>query len=389
MTAQSAIDLRALVVAPTGGDARNTVSVLEKAGFRAEAFDNLALAAEDIDRGCGTLIIAEEALPTPHFSALQAALAGQPKWSNIPVVLITSGGRERMPRNNRLGFAANALITLLERPLRAATLVAAVEAAIGSRIQQYEIRDLIAEREKLLASLEQRVLERTARLQAMVEEMEAFSYSVSHDLRAPLRVLSGYAEVVREDYAASLPPEGHRLLEKIAAAAGRMDRLTQDLLAYTRIANGEVALGPIDLDDLVDGVMDSYPTLLEMKDHIRVRRPLGKCLGHAPSLVQCISNLLDNAVKFTKPNRPPEIEVFTARYKDRIRLSISDRGVGIEPQYHDRIFGIFERVNDKSRGTGIGLAIVKKAAQRMNGTVGLKSSRGHGTEFWVELDAMV
>ena len=386
MIAAPSIDRRVLVVAPSGADARNTIMVLEQAGLQAEAFDNVATAAEESERGCGLFLLAEEALRTTHRHVLGATLAKQPKWSNLPVVLITSGGGKSSGRNVREDLAPHTHVTLLERPLRAATLLAAVQAALSSRDQQYEIRDLLEEREKWLSSLEARVNERTAKLQSMVEEMEAFSYSVSHDLRAPLRVLAGYAQAVREDFAGNLPPQGHRLLEKISNAAERMDRLTQDLLAYTRVANGELATEPVDLDEVVDSVIDSYPTLLEAKKCITVRRPLGRCQGHAPSLAQIFSNLLENAVKFARPGTPPEIEVFSEPHGNRIRVTVADRGIGIEPHYHERIFGLFERATGKTPGTGIGLAIVKKAAERMNGTVGLKTSNTPRTEFWFELD---
>lgn len=383
-----ATERRVLVVAPTGSDAVNTLMVLRGAGFQAEAFDNLAVAADVAERGCGLLLLAEEALHSTHRLILETTLARQPKWSNIPVILITSGGSAKGGDKARWSLDGKIPVTLLERPLRSVTLVAAVEAALNSREQQYEIRDLLAERENLLSSLEERIKERTAKLQAMVVEMEAFSYSVSHDLRAPLRVLAGFAQAIQEDYADKLPAEGHRLLQKIASAAQRMDRLTQDLLAYTRIASGEVPLEPVDLDDVLDGVIESYPTLLEAKKWVNIQRPLGRCMGHSPSLAQCFSNLLENAIKFARPNIPPEIKVFSVLHEGgRIRVSVVDRGIGIEPQYQDRIFGLFERAHAKAPGTGIGLAIVKKAAERMNGKVGLNSRCSGRTEFWIELDA--
>jgi len=387
MTSSPAVERRVLVVAPLGSDAKNVVMILEKAGFRAEAFGSVANAVESASNGCGTMLLTEESLTPAHRGVLSTMLSSQPKWSNLPLVLITTGGVDRAGRNIRRGFDPRVHVTLLERPLRVVTVVAAVEAALGSRDQQYEIRDLIVEREKLLDSLEQRVQERTVKLQAMVEEMEAFSYSVSHDLRAPLRVLAGYAEAVREDYAEKLPEEGHRLLGKISEAARRMDRLTQDLLAYTRITQGDFTLERVDLDEVADGVIESYPTLQEARKHIKIRKPLGCCLGHAPSLAQCLSNLLENAVKFAKPGHAPEVEVFTAMHGSKIRLSVLDHGVGIHPRDSARIFGLFERASGDAPGTGIGLAIVKKGAERMKGKAGLNSIRGVKTEFWIELES--
>ena len=386
MTSNPASDRRILVVAPSGRDGKNSVDVLQKAGFQAQALGTIATAVEEARRGCGAFLLTEEALVPAQRKVLGTMLENQPKWSSLPVVLITSGGSEKnVSRDARRGFDPKVHVTVLERPLRATTLVAAMEAALGSRDQQYEIRDLWQEREEMLNSLEERVKERTVKLQAMMQEMEAFSYSVSHDLRAPLRVISGYADVVQEDYARKLPPEGHRLLEKISKAAKRMDRMTQELLAYTRMASGDINLEEVDLDAIIDSVIESYPSVQEVKEHITIRRPLGKCLGHGPSLEQCFSNLLENAVKFAKPGGPPRIDIFSSVRGKRLRISVQDHGVGIDPGESERIFGLFERGSTNAPGTGIGLAIVKKGAERMQGEVGLVSVRGQKTEFWIEL----
>ena len=386
MDSPAPADRRVLVVAPTGMDAKNTVSILQQAGFQAQSFPHVSAAVEEVPRGCGILLLTEESLNPGQRMVLGTMLATQPKWSNVPVVLITSGKPQADSRNIRRGFDPKVHITLLERPLRVVTLLSAVEAALGSRDQQYEIRDLWEEREKLLSSLEDRVKERTAKLQAMVQEMEAFSYSVSHDLRAPLRAIFGYAEAVQEDYAASLPPDGRRLLEKISYAARHMDQLTQDLLAYTRIANGEIHLEPVDLDPIVDGVIETYPAFQETQKYIRIKKPLGKCIGHAPSLTQCLSNLLENAVKFAKAGEAPQVDVFSEKRGNRLRLTVQDRGIGINPKDNERIFGLFERGVATAPGTGIGLAIVKKGVERMKGEVGLVCVRGQQTEFWIELN---
>ncbi|PTX94803.1 hypothetical protein DB346_22615 [Verrucomicrobia bacterium LW23] len=383
------IDRRILVVAPTGADASNVVRILKEHGFEAEAFRDISRLVEAFIHGCGVVLITEEALLGKQSAVLGNVLDSQPKWSNVPLVLITSGGAEKAGVNKRRGFANRVPVTMLERPLRTSTLTSAIEAALASREQQYEIRDLLLEREAILNSLEARVTERTANLTAMIHEMESFSYSVSHDLRAPLRVIFGYADAVLEDYAAELPEEGRRLLQKISNAARRMDRLTQDLLAYTRVANGEVTMEPLNVDDIVEHVLEGYPSIQEARHYIRVEKPLGSCVGHAPSLEQILSNLLDNALKFARPGVPPDIVISSAPIGDRLRLSVTDRGIGIDPKNAQRIFGMFERIGNEAPGTGIGLAIVRKCAQRMNGKAGLTPQAGDRhdrTEFWVELE---
>jgi len=220
----------------------------------------------------------------------------------------------------------------------------------------------------------------------MIEELEAFSYSVSHDLRAPLRVLDGYAQALVEDYEESLEPGAKELLGRISRTAQRMDRLTQDVLAYTRVSRAELPMEPVDLESILHTVIEQYPSLVASRHLIRLRGPFGKVLGHPPSLIQCLSNLLENALKFVKEDEVPRVEIYVERRGDRLRVTVQDHGVGIDPKLHGRIFGIFERAtHNHVPGTGIGLAIVKKAAERMGGSVGVLSEPGKGSQFWIEL----
>lgn len=379
-----------LVMAPIGADARNIQSVLSRGGVAARICTSGGDMPDGLDEECGAFILTEEALSTAFMLFLTKAFADQPPWSDIPVVLIGGGGisnssadavaKLRGPRRT---------ITLLERPLRATTLMATVQTALSARRRQYEIRDLLRERDAILSSLESRVAERTADLQRMVEEMEAFSYSVSHDLRSPLRSLDGYARALQEDYGNELPPGAINYLEKIARAARRMDSLTQDVLAYTRATRCEMEITAVDLDSLIAEVIEQYPALGAYADRIRIQQPLGRVLGHGPSLIQCFSNLLGNAVKFVPEERLPVIEVFSKLRGTFRRVSVKDNGVGIDSQHHGRIFRMFERAAKKQfAGTGIGLAIVKKAAERMGGAVGVISEPGLGAEFWIDLPAV-
>ena len=237
--------------------------------------------------------------------------------------------------------------------------------------------------------LEVVVAERTARLQETVTELENFSYTVSHDLRAPLRSMSGYAQVLLEEYSADLDDSGRDMLRRIGVAARRMDALTTDLLSYSRVSKALGGMEPVNLDVLVDEVLTTIPTL---RSDASLSRPasLGHVIAHPTLMNHVLSNLLENAVKFKKPGSPAHVTIRTeARTLGTVRLWVEDDGIGIEPRHHHRIFQIFERVASelKAPGTGVGLAIVAKSVARMGGECGVESSLGGGSRFWVDLRA--
>jgi len=237
--------------------------------------------------------------------------------------------------------------------------------------------------------MERLVAERTSKLRQSRDELEAFSYTVSHDLRAPLRALQGFGEILSKDYAQLLPPEAQSYLQQIVASSARIDRLIRDVLTYSRIARDEIRMEPTDPEKLIADVLQQNPALQAPAARIRVESPLLKVLAHEPSLVQCLSNLLGNAVKFVKPGITPEVKFWTDARGDRVRLFVRDNGIGIAPEHQDKVFGIFQRLHSEQvySGSGIGLAIVRKAAERMGGTIRLESRLGQGSTFCLELSA--
>jgi signal transduction histidine kinase len=390
MVSPTTTGLRVLIVAPIGADARNISVVLTGAGIDTLPCGSLGDAIVYMKHSVGALVITEEATMSVDSAGLREALHAQPPWSDLPLILITSAGeRANLAAEAVRSLGAPHNLSILERPLRATTMVATVRSALVARRRQYQVRDLLEERDALLGSLEAQVADRTAKLRQMLEELESFSYSVSHDLRAPLRVLDGYARALSEDYEGKLDSTAQHYLSKISSTAQRMDRLTQDILAYSRVSRMELLLQPVSLDIVVHDVIEQYPSLSAAKDSFHVGANLGMVIGHVPSLMQCLSNLLENALKFAAPDRPTRIEIRTERLGDRVRVIVQDNGTGIDPTQRGRIFGLFERVASKDiPGTGIGLAIVKKAVERMGGTVGVESAPVHGTIFWFELNPM-
>jgi len=269
-------------------------------------------------------------------------------------------------------------VSLTVSPIRDAT-----GKVIGASKIARDITDNIRAQEKL----ELTVSERTASLREAIAQMEEFSYSVSHDLRAPVRAMKGYAQLVLYEYADRLDAKGCGLLERITRGSARMEQLIHDVLTYTRLASSDIQLQRVPLKQFLQELIQHYPEFQRRRDEVIIREPLVDVLPHEPSLTQALSNLLANGFKFVAPGTTPRLEVWTETRGDKVRLWLEDNGVGIHPQYQHRLFRMFERVHQDPRfdGTGIGLAIVRKAAERMGGSVGVESDGITGSSFWIEL----
>ncbi|HVH86788.1 MAG TPA: PAS domain S-box protein, partial [Terriglobales bacterium] len=219
-------------------------------------------------------------------------------------------------------------------------------------------------------------------------ELEAFSYSVSHDLRAPLRAIEGFTDIILQDFAGKLPGEVTESLAQIATAAARMNRLVQDLLNYSRLSRMELKLESVNVKTAITDACNQ----LEQAVHSRISVSADanvEVRAHGAVLRQILFNLLNNAVKFTKPGMPPEVEVKVLKQGRHVHIQIKDEGIGIAPQHQERIFQVFERLHNAEEypGTGIGLAIVRRGITRLVGTVSLQSELGKGSTFEIRLPA--
>lgn len=232
--------------------------------------------------------------------------------------------------------------------------------------------------------LEQRVRDRTESLQETVNELEHFSYTISHDMRAPLRTMQGFSELLLEQHQehSSISKD---LLKRIQVAARRMDALITDALQYSRVLRAEYPLQPINVATLIAGIIETYPNLQLHKSGIHLKGEFPLIMGNEAGLTQCFSNLLDNAIKFAEPHSSPVIQIWAEKREDWIRIWVEDNGMGIPQGVQERIWGMFMVLDKGKSGTGIGLALVRKAVQRMGGKTGVESEPGKGSRFWVQL----
>ncbi|WP_334187938.1 sensor histidine kinase [Noviherbaspirillum sp.] len=259
---------------------------------------------------------------------------------------------------------------------------------------------------RLNLSLERRVDERTLelaevndRLREANDQLEAFSYTVAHDLRAPLRGIQGFSLAVIEDYETVLDHTGKDYLARISRAATRMELLIEDLLSYSRLSRTDLRLEPVRLDDaLGDALSVIAPQINESQAALKIAAPLHAVSANHAACVMILQNLLTNAIKFVRPGTIPEVRVWSERrpHGDAtgamacIRLWVEDNGIGIPDAQRQRIFQPFERLHgqDEYPGTGIGLASIDKAAKRLGGRCGVESVLGSGSRFWIELPAL-
>jgi PAS domain S-box-containing protein len=236
--------------------------------------------------------------------------------------------------------------------------------------------------------LDCRVRERTVQVQAANKELEAFAYSISHDLRAPLRAISGFAQIIARRHRAALNEEGQRYFDNIVLAAERMSHLIDDLLAFSRLGRKALTPRPVDLGEILEQVCRELADRVAAAGaSLQVAQDLPAIPGDPTLLGQAFTNLLDNALTYRRPGVAPEIRVSWSMEDGRIVLAVADNGIGIAPEYQEKIFNVFQRLHSDEDypGTGIGLAIVKKAAEMLGGQVWVESMVDQGSTFYVKL----
>jgi signal transduction histidine kinase len=315
-------------------------------------------------------------LPEPISPVVRLAIANGTR-SFISTSLLAEGnliGALALGRRTPAAFAAEDI-----------EIASDVANQLAIAIHQARLKEQI---ERYAAELEEKVAQRTAELRDINAELETFAYSVSHDLKAPLRGIDGYGRLLLQDYADKLDEDGRTFLYTIRSATQQMNQLIDDLLTYSRLERRAMTTGSLNPRLLVEML------IAERADELNARQvtpsvdiPCGTVTAEAEGLVEALRNLLENALKFTRDVPAPRIEIGGRETDKTCILWVRDNGIGFDMQYHDRIFEIFQRLHraEDYPGTGIGLAIVRKVMQRMGGRVWAESTPGQGATFFLEV----
>jgi len=395
-------DERIFVIAPVGGDANAIALLLTEHGFQAFICPDSANTAVEIINA-GALVMTEEAFESATTTNLLIALEDQPAWSELPVIILTSGGASRLPRLFDLAADAAGGVTLLERPIGTDTLLRTINVALRSRRRQYQVRDLIAEQERNRASLEESeeklrlMLTREQGLRQAADEAnrlkDEFLATMSHELRNPLNVILGYSELLLRTDEIKASPHLLRLSEALRRNAVAQSYLIRDLLELSRLRSGKLTLNSetVSLMTAINNAVETVRADAEAKDiAVIIRAPAEPLFvnGDLLRLEQIVWNLLTNAVKFTPEGG--RVTVRLERENNQAILIVEDTGQGIEASFLPNVFEMFRqgdaRASREHTGMGIGLALVQQLVRLHGGSVvAYSAGLGRGTRFTVSL----
>lgn len=368
----TATEERILILAPRGRDAALIAGTLAEDRIAAAVCRDATGLVGCLEQGAAGAIVAEEALTQDGVNHIAHFLAAQPPWSDVPIVVLTSGGRASratVKKAQELEVLGN--VTFLERPVRPDTVRSSMRAALRARLRQYEMR------------------RRQETLKRVNADLEQFAWSASHDLQEPIRNVAIYSDILSMRYSAVLDDTGIEFLSNVKAAAVRMQTLVSDLLTYTQAASiTEEMPEAEEAGAALMAAMANLNAAIVRSGASVTYDPLPAIHIREVHLQQIFQNLIGNAIKYRR-EEPLRIHISAERQDGHWLFSVKDNGIGIGDEYKEQIFGLFKRLhtNKKYPGTGIGLAICQRIAERYRGRVWVESELGKGSVFFFTVPA--
>ncbi|HEY8540556.1 MAG TPA: ATP-binding protein [Steroidobacteraceae bacterium] len=361
---------RLLIVDDEAQQMKALCDTLEREGYRTTGYTSAKRALEALRPGGFDLLLTD--LMMPEMDGIELLEASVKVDPDIVAVMMTGHGTI----DTAVKAMRNGALDYILKPFKLSTVLPVIERAL-------EIRRLRVEN----AALARRERAYIAELEAANRDLEAFSWTVSHDLRAPLRTVNGFCEMFLEDYGKYVPPEGRALLERVVSGAVRMDRMIEDLLRFSRCSRQPLAKRPVELENLVQKVL---PDLQAQNAGRTIELRIGKlprCEADPSLLELALTNLLSNAFKFTRNRSPAVIEVGTTEADGEMVLYVRDNGAGFDMRYASKLFGVFQRLHSQSEfeGTGVGLSIVHRIVERHGGRIWAESEPNKGACFFFTL----
>lgn len=365
-----------LVHARYGRDAAMISQVLGRSGVNARICSSIEDLCSALGDDTGAALISDESFTSANVSLLARVLNAQPPWSDLPLIVTTSGGEMTERSQMRLDLLEPlGNFSLMERPLRTATLVSAVHTALRARRRQYQLRENFIERERLVQELER-----------SNKELEQFAHIVSHDLQAPLRMVMCFSELLAVRYRGRLDTTADEFISTIQDGASTMEALIRTLLNYATVGQEPMTRERVGLATVIDKVVITLqPTIEELRAKVS-HGELPTVYGDRILLQQLVQNLVGNALKYRDPSVTPHVRIAAEPMKTEWIISVADNGPGISREYCERIFLPLKRLHGKEiPGTGMGLAVCRKIVERHGGKIWVESELGKGATFYFTL----
>ncbi|MCE0484786.1 MAG: response regulator [Methylacidiphilales bacterium] len=361
---------RILIVDDEAAQMKALCVTLRDSGYETTGFESARAALDQIEAGRFDLLLSDLMMPEMDgITLLQSALRKDP---GLVGIIMTGEGTI----TTAVSAMKSGALDYILKPFKLSVILPVLERALAVRRLRLEN-----------ARLERQVRDRTVELEATNKELEAFSYSVSHDLRAPLRHIDGFAELLDRMAGPSLNEQSRKHLQRILDSVKQMNALIEDLLNLSRTSRAEMHRTSVDLQEIVDVIIRELGPEMEGRNIVWKKNPLPRVMGDPALLKLVLSNLLMNAIKYSRPRNPAEIEIGGKEETQEMVIFVRDNGVGFDMQFADKLFGAFQRFHSKDEfeGTGIGLANVRRIIARHGGRTWAQSKVNEGATFYFSL----